>query len=644
MHEISTVPTLKMPLVCFAPGCKSGYASERRTGIKHHYFRLPKDEELRKIWKSKILRDDREMAYHDVLCDIHFDPKDVITHDVFTINGETVKVARERYKLAAGAHPIYFPNKTKKRKVIRRRKNPIPKSDEYIIDSENEDLNTEENEIDNPNQHFESEETNKTSSSTVITTPDLKKFQSLERRNASLHFLLKNKRNKYTKLINKLRQQTDALEKAKSQLKPYKTTTRKTRLLIKEIARRETRRTKTIRYHKDFILDSVLFRIKFPKGYFHCLKNGLSPLPSKASYHRMLTKLRCGFRQNNSIELLREKLKNKCENECFGVLVLKEIEIHEAIDSNGTNMRFDGFVNYGAATTEKADKGLIIAFKPLVGVWTQNISQYALRNETPGNILAKLFLEIIINVENAGAKVIAFISNGGETIGRVIHSLGYGGKRGKLKNSVPHPYKPDTRRLFCLYDVPQVLKCIQDHFHIKGNCHFLDWKFDFNSYLELLKQEMAQPSSLRVIPELKNQSNTFIELHKVNKLQFFTQSTAHGLRIYQKKMKEIFKCSEDLEKFISYFSQLRDILNSFGPLYGLHMNSDDHKFLIDVDNTLNSTEAANNTVMSTKTLECLRLTVHSTLEISNFLWAKGFSHICTGKLNVDCIEMSKAVK
>jgi len=58
-----------MPNTCWAPGCKTGYASVDSTG--RHLFKVPDDAERIKVWQRHIPRVGQLSSKH-YICDLHF--------------------------------------------------------------------------------------------------------------------------------------------------------------------------------------------------------------------------------------------------------------------------------------------------------------------------------------------------------------------------------------------------------------------------------------------------------------------------------------------------------------------------------------------------------------------------------------------
>lgn len=95
---------------CFAPGCSSGYVSARKSGRQVSLFSVPKDPERFKAWQRAVPRADKPLEATSVLCELHFDEQYLVRFFTHTINGETVRIPRDRPKLTDNAIPTVYPN------------------------------------------------------------------------------------------------------------------------------------------------------------------------------------------------------------------------------------------------------------------------------------------------------------------------------------------------------------------------------------------------------------------------------------------------------------------------------------------------------------------------------------------------------
>ena len=81
-------------------------------------------------------------------------------------------------------------------------------------------------------------------------------------------------------------------------------------------------------------------------------------------------------------------------------------------------------------------------------------------------------------------------------------------------------------------------------------------------------------------------------------------------------------------------NDLSDALNSLIPVNALYKGSSSHSLL---NKFLDEINEGNNTFASKRTLDSLRVILKSTLEVSAYLWSKGFKYI-PAKFNQDPLE------
>lgn len=95
---------------CSAPGCRSGYASAAAGPVQRHFFKPPKDPEVLKAWENAIPWKNFKVTSKTYVCDIHFEPSDIISSYEHVVNGQTVWMPRGRWTLRESAVPRIFPN------------------------------------------------------------------------------------------------------------------------------------------------------------------------------------------------------------------------------------------------------------------------------------------------------------------------------------------------------------------------------------------------------------------------------------------------------------------------------------------------------------------------------------------------------
>lgn len=95
---------------CSAPGCQSGHASVENTAVRRHFFKPPNDPIILKAWETAIPRKNFKVTAKTFVCDILFEPADIVSCYEHVIDGQTVQIPRGRWTLKNGAVPRIFPN------------------------------------------------------------------------------------------------------------------------------------------------------------------------------------------------------------------------------------------------------------------------------------------------------------------------------------------------------------------------------------------------------------------------------------------------------------------------------------------------------------------------------------------------------
>ncbi|KAH8028925.1 hypothetical protein HPB51_020503 [Rhipicephalus microplus] len=208
-----------------------------------------------------------------------------------------------------------------------------------------------------------------------------------------------------------------------------------------------------------------------------------------------------------------------------------------------------------------------------------------LQSETPGHVLAKIVLDAIVQLRKHNAIVVAVISDGASTNKAMWSNFGISGKLHTANHKVQHPCEPN-QSLYFLCDVPHIVKCIRNHLLRHKYGMIGEHRINYDHYRVL--QEVDGKEQLRIVPKL----------------------TAEHV------------CPDNMRK-MSVKLAVQIIQD----------------FMIILDLTeRNHVEKGTAMFASQVTMESLRVTLSSILELTNDLLAKGARYVLTGKLNQDPLE------
>ncbi|KMQ85335.1 hypothetical protein RF55_16184 [Lasius niger] len=333
--------------------------------------------------------------------------------------------------------------------------------------------------------------------------------------------------------------------------------------------------------------------------------------------------------------------KHKGENgnvliEKHGLLLIDEISLRESISVNSSNLTYKGLVDFGEdgkkakSLDEKATSGLVLMFQPLADNYTQPIAVFASRGPVKGVELAKLVIQAIIFLENAGVLVHGIISDGAETNRKMWSELGVCGKMDNLKNWFIHPVNTE-RKVFAFSDTPHLIKCIRNRLCSKDkrlrldpNKFFVQWKH-FEALYDIDKS--VPTTQLRVCPKL---TLNHLELSNTSKMK---------VRL----------ATQDCEATIDFCQRLNDLFDALNrkiPNEGVTSSGNDFKVLQSSLEWLNCWEnyfrngkMKGSEFLTSNTAEDLRVTIQSTIDICETLTTTyNFKYILTGRINQDSLE------
>ncbi|XP_023224763.1 uncharacterized protein LOC111625773 [Centruroides sculpturatus] len=188
--------------------------------------------------------------------------------------------------------------------------------------------------------------------------------------------------------------------------------------IIKECLRSSERKsTKGMMYDEQWLLECITMRMKSPRLYKHMRINKILVLPSKTCIKHYLKTFKAGFGFIEKVLFaLKEKAQYLNSYSKLRNLLFDEIKLSESLQIK-QNGYIQGFVNFKSFTTKEmkeqmCDHCLILLFQPFVGDWVQIVEVFGTRKNVKGNILAKLLIEAIIQIEKVGLYVDSVTGDG----------------------------------------------------------------------------------------------------------------------------------------------------------------------------------------------------------------------------------------
>ncbi|XP_075526178.1 uncharacterized protein LOC142557858 isoform X1 [Dermacentor variabilis] len=421
------------------------------------------------------------------------------------------------------------------------------------------------------------------------------------------------------------------------------------------------------RYDNEWLMTCLFLRISSPKAYTLISDMELLPLPSKARLQQIISGIPCRFGFNEvALRNIKLHFHDKDQLKQYGVLLLDEIKLKQAVAFNKASCRMDGFVDYGDLKAENpnqlADHALVLMFVPLFEGWVQPIASFTTRGAAPGRILSELVLSAILELRKNNASVLAVISDGAGNNKSMWSHFGLSGKLHSARHYIENPWDL-SQKIYFVCDVPHIMKCIRNHLQkhnygmVRNNTVVIVLSFNilfffqaghhqinFKHYSALYEAE--KDKYVRVVPKLSKVHVAPDNLRKQSvrlATQLFSRGTAIGIRVYREAKAAGMEDSEGTETFTMMLNDLFDALNTKLPARGVRRHSKEIQVIKDFLELLNVTEQ--NAIQknlklfaSQQTTESLRVTLMSTLDIVDDLLRQGALYVLTAKLNQDPLE------
>lgn len=172
-----------------------------------------------------------------------------------------------------------------------------------------------------------------------------------------------------------------------------------------------------------------------------------------------------------------------------------------------------------------ADHGLVFMFVPFAETYAQPIGVVASRGPTKGNRdrrlsppssfvfmmlilltgvhLARLVIQALILLEEAGAIVDGVVCDGAATNRAMWNQLGISGRLDSCHHYFEHPVD-GARKVYVFSDVPHLVKCARNRLlsqkYLKFNGRWVKWEH----YVTLFNMDNEKPSQLRVCQKISS--------------------------------------------------------------------------------------------------------------------------------------------
>ncbi|KAL1438691.1 hypothetical protein MTO96_047882 [Rhipicephalus appendiculatus] len=165
------------------------------------------------------------------------------------------------------------------------------------------------------------------------------------------------------------------------------------------------------RYKKEWLYDCLLLKVKSTAVYTFLHENNFLPLPHPRTLYSCLKNLKAGFGfDENLFDILKDKVEKIAERQRRGVLMFDEMSVRKSLHVRESDMALLGKVDLAEHTkptdqVKDGDHVLVFLFRPFLGGWSQTVGAFCTSGAAPGSTVAKLILQCIVLLSNAGVIV-----------------------------------------------------------------------------------------------------------------------------------------------------------------------------------------------------------------------------------------------
>ncbi|XP_049519232.1 uncharacterized protein LOC125943768 [Dermacentor silvarum] len=411
------------------------------------------------------------------------------------------------------------------------------------------------------------------------------------------------------------------------------------------------------RYKKEWLYDCLLLKVKSTAVYTFLQENGFLPLPTPRTLYGYLKSLKADFGFDASLfAVLREKLQGVPERERRGVLMFDEMSVRKSVHVRESDMSLLGKVDFSEHTRpadreKDGDHVLVFLFRPFLGGWSQTVGSFCASGATPGSIVAKLLLQCIVPLSNAGVVVDAVTCDNSTSNQSALRSLGISGDINNTKNTFQHPCAP-SRLVYVVIDPPHVFKCIRNNLLKVGKFLLPQSQEVFHCHYSALLEYEEEQAGLRAVPKLTKAHifpNAFQKMSVRLAVQLLSESTAAAMKFYSKQeaCKNLHH-STATSDFTRRMNKLFDSLNSRRPEH-VKYNEAEHittlkeniAWLDDWQRYIESLPVQRRACFLSKpTCASLRVTLRSTVALVESLLSSGFRYVLVGNFGQDPLEVN----
>ncbi|KAH8033614.1 hypothetical protein HPB51_014520 [Rhipicephalus microplus] len=207
-------------------------------------------------------------------------------------------------------------------------------------------------------------------------------------------------------------------------------------------------------------------------------------------------------------------------------------DVRKSLHIRKSDMALLGKANFADHTRppdceKDGDHALVFLFRPFLGGWSQTVGTFCSSGAAPGSIVAKLLLQCIVHLSNAGTIVDAVTCDNSTPSRSALRSLGINSDQKQLQTSFQHPYYYPSRTVQALINPPPVFNCIRNNLQKVGKFLLPQGDEVHHYHYSALLEYEEQQAGLRAVPKLIR-AHIFPNVFQKMSVQLAVQASNHS--------------------------------------------------------------------------------------------------------------------
>jgi hypothetical protein len=344
---------------------------------------------------------------------------------------------------------------------------------------------------------------------------------------------------------------------------------------------------------------------------------------------------------------LKKKVESMTTLQKHAIITFDEIALKTFLEYKKNEDFIEGFANhgpFGSVPAEYASQALVVCVHGLHMKWKQPIGYLLSNASTPDDVIHRLLMRTLDELEEAGLNVRAIVCDQGTCNQSLFNH--------KLKVSVEKPFIfHNNKKIFTLFDAPHLLKSVRNNLIDKDFVDAEGKEMRWDHVRVMVGLETEKPAQARLCPKLGQythvEPSSFKKMRVKYASQVFSNTAASAMMTYASDEKspmpgEALHTAGLLKRMDSLFDSFNSHSKFSSKPYkcALTKNSIHITFLKEMSEYFKNLKSitAQGKISRPPCFNGWRLTISALLALFEDLSTEGMQYLKTRNLSQDCLE------